>query len=29
MSAGTHLVKPVDPGALASVLEQRNGATLH
>ena len=24
-----HLVKPVDPGVLASVLEQRNGATLH
>jgi PAS domain S-box-containing protein len=24
-----HLVKPVDPGVLVSVLEQRNGATLH
>ena len=24
-----HLVKPVDPGVLASVLEERGGATLH
>ena len=24
-----HLVKPVDPGVLINVLEQRNGATLH